>query len=659
MSKNGDGNRKRMTRKGASDCSLSNILFNLGKGNKMAGDDLEEMLLEMIDEKEQESNNKEEQPRTKETYFSDLYKSDWCRQLGLDDEDITIISNLWCRYLDAHYECKVKSILDATYDNSAQGYQHMDRISSLLKKGLIAASTDSRIENLWAGFFFASVDRFLYKHSVMLSMDMIEFISGRKKEILPMQYRPFADQNDHLYSWIGIWDTAWMIFSNSIEHCEFGHKWVIEQNPLIKQMLELQHAREAATPFPLRYKEFCDKYALKDNEILFFTLYMKSDLEEETEPFFGGWHNNPKSYEAMHSGLVNHFRKSNLFRHKLMYVSREGSSVGENESYNHYDISPWAKQALYNDNPSSSKPRQRKEKEIFEEFLEKNKTIELVVPKYKLKNLVLPEKEQQTINRIIAFEKSGTRNKMRSWGVQGWDMGAKGKGFSAIFHGVPGTGKTMAAEAIAKETGKCILKTDSSLILSSWFGQSERNAKEMFNSFNDLCTKTKNPPILLFNEADQLLSTRDAGMGTSADKCWHALQNLFLESLESSGGMIIATTNLLPTLDEAYSRRFDAILEFPIPSRENREKIWKNLMPAKVPGYKTLDFGKVAEYKFSGGQINKVVRNVCLHLASGLAEQEQMTTALVMEFCAKEMQESFEAKDKARKPVGFGKAKGE
>jgi SpoVK/Ycf46/Vps4 family AAA+-type ATPase len=169
----------------------------------------------------------------------------------------------------------------------------------------------------------------------------------------------------------------------------------------------------------------------------------------------------------------------------------------------------------------------------------------------------------------------------------------------------------------------------------------------------ELCDKMQNPPILLFNEADQLLNKRSADTGQGTDKAWNALQNIFLEALEQPKGIIIATTNLISCMDTAYSRRFDIILEFPPPGEAERHSIWKVRRPGKLPGLATLDISRLAHYDLTGGQITKVIRNACLHLASGVSKSKKITTELLVSFCEQEKKQSFETRQNKPATIGF------
>ena len=112
-----------------------------------------------------------------------------------------------------------------------------------------------------------------------------------------------------------------------------------------------------------------------------------------------------------------------------------------------------------------------------------------------------------------------------------------------------------------------------------YVGESEKNVRKIFDDFKELSKKAKVDPILLLNEADQFLSSRTQGPGSSADKMHNQMQNIFLEQIEKFEGILIATTNLLGNIDKAFSRRFNHKIEFKKPGRKQRLRLWQFMLP--------------------------------------------------------------------------------
>ncbi|MFA7448985.1 MAG: ATP-binding protein [Weeksellaceae bacterium] len=179
------------------------------------------------------------------------------------------------------------------------------------------------------------------------------------------------------------------------------------------------------------------------------------------------------------------------------------------------------------------------------------------------------------------------------------------KGVTILLHGAPGTGKTELAKQLARRTEREIMKVDISESKSMWFGESEKLIKRIFTDYTSYSKKCKRTPILLFNEADALISTRQGLDHSNSQQTQNAIQNIILEELENFEGILMATTNLASNLDSAFERRFLFKVEFKKPSVSIRAKIWK----LKLPLLKKKECELLAEeFNFSGGEIDNIVR---------------------------------------------------
>ena len=179
------------------------------------------------------------------------------------------------------------------------------------------------------------------------------------------------------------------------------------------------------------------------------------------------------------------------------------------------------------------------------------------------------------------------------------------KGFACIFHGAPGTGKTETVLQLARITGRDIMEVNISSIKSKWVGDTEKNIKSIFNRYRLYCKRSEVPPILLFNEADAIISKRNENVSTSVDRMENAMQNIILEEMEQLEGILIATTNLTSNMDKAFERRFLYKIEFCKPDLKARTQIWKSM----IQGLTTEEAEMLAdEFHFSGGQIENVAR---------------------------------------------------
>jgi len=179
------------------------------------------------------------------------------------------------------------------------------------------------------------------------------------------------------------------------------------------------------------------------------------------------------------------------------------------------------------------------------------------------------------------------------------------KGFAAILYGAAGTGKTETVLQLAKATGRPIKLVDVPQLRSKWVGDTEKNIKAIFDDYRRACRDSALAPILLFNEADAVLTTRMEGATDSVDKMENSMAAIILQEMEQLEGIMVATTNLAKNLDRAFERRFLYKIEFAKPTPEARMQIWKT----QLKGIGEQDALVLAErYPFSGGQIENIAR---------------------------------------------------
>ena len=179
-------------------------------------------------------------------------------------------------------------------------------------------------------------------------------------------------------------------------------------------------------------------------------------------------------------------------------------------------------------------------------------------------------------------------------------------GFTCLFYGAPGTGKTETVLQLARQTGRDIMQVNVSQIKSCWVGESEKNIKSLFDTYREKVKKSEMTPILLFNEADAIINKRQEGAERAVDKMENSIQNILLQEMENLDGILIATTNLAQNMDKAFERRFLYKIKFEKPTLEARMHIWHEM----IPTLSDADTKLLAEkYDFSGGQIENIARH--------------------------------------------------
>lgn len=225
------------------------------------------------------------------------------------------------------------------------------------------------------------------------------------------------------------------------------------------------------------------------------------------------------------------------------------------------------------------------------------------------KKLFYSEKNDKEISKLtLALQEKSFKNIQSRLKKDGLPIG-----INILLYGLPGTGKTESVLQIAKATGRDVIHIDNSELRSCWYGDSERIVKKVFSRYTEICETYKElgkkAPILLFNEADAILSKRvDVGAGSTA-KVENNIQNILLEEMENMKGIMIATTNLLDNLDSAFERRFLFKIKFDNPSFDAKRSIWSD----KLPWMNETDVNTLAkEYDFSGGQIDNISRKISI-----------------------------------------------
>ncbi len=160
---------------------------------------------------------------------------------------------------------------------------------------------------------------------------------------------------------------------------------------------------------------------------------------------------------------------------------------------------------------------------------------------------------------------------------------------------------------LARRTEREIMKVDISQTKSMWFGESEKRIKKIFQDYRSYSENWKMMPILLFNEADAIISKRkDIGF-SSVSQTENAIQNIILDELEQFKGIFIATTNLISNIDPAFDRRFLFKIEYHKPSPETIASIWKS----KLNNFNQFNIEHFSHsYPLSGGQIENIVRKM-------------------------------------------------
>ncbi|EJF07879.1 AAA+ family ATPase [Thiovulum sp. ES] len=330
---------------------------------------------------------------------------------------------------------------------------------------------------------------------------------------------------------------------------------------------------------------------------------------------------------------------------QVEYVYEE-KETGEKDTVYYIGLANGILEEIKTGKKAEPENEEEKKRTLLKDIVEEDEQFELVVPEKGLDEVTLSKDTRKVLDTVVKQLDENVVKRLQEWGVQ-----KEGKGISAriIFHGVPGTGKTLTATALAKELGKELLHFDSSKIVSMYVGESEKNVRGIFDSYKNIVEKTGLQPVLFLNEADQFLTGRstDLGGNSSISQMYNQMQNIFLEQIENFEGVLIATTNILENIDKAFSRRFNYKVEFKLPNEEERIEIWKHHLPKNAPFEKKFQVEELAKYKLSGGQIDLVVKNTAFHMAT--EKKPLFTTESFKKEIEREIKSSFDS----QKIMGF------
>ncbi|NER81111.1 MAG: ATP-binding protein [Leptolyngbya sp. SIO1D8] len=232
-------------------------------------------------------------------------------------------------------------------------------------------------------------------------------------------------------------------------------------------------------------------------------------------------------------------------------------------------------------------------------------------------DLVLPEAQFQTLRTVAAQVRQRVKV-YEDWGFSGKNM--RGLGISAMFAGPSGTGKTTAAEILAKSLNLDLYRIDLSAVVSKYIGETEKNLRRVFDAAEG------GGAVLLFDEADALFGKR-SDVKDSHDRHANIEVSYLLQRMEAYQGLAILTTNLKGSLDSAFMRRIRFVVQFTFPDSSQRLEIWRRIFPTATPT-QDLSFERLARLQVAGGSIRNIAMNAAF-LAADDDEPVQMKHLLI------------------------------
>jgi hypothetical protein len=215
-----------------------------------------------------------------------------------------------------------------------------------------------------------------------------------------------------------------------------------------------------------------------------------------------------------------------------------------------------------------------------------------IEPRARLDDVKLADRDKEQLLRLVRH----ARTRGAALGEYGFDSYAnRGLGLAALFHGESGTGKTMAAEAVAAELELALFRVDLSAVMSKYIGETSKNLRRIFDAADG------GGAMLLFDEADAVFGRRSE-VKDSHDRYANIDINYLLTRMEAFGGVTVLATNMKHALDPAFLRRLRFIIGFGFPGQAERKAIWEGVFP-KGARLEALDVDRLARFPLTGGSI--------------------------------------------------------
>jgi len=513
--------------------------------------------------------------------------------LNTDKEETKILQFMLKEYIEGKDDLKVKNIIEEVFSvNDLDALDYIKKFIHLMDEGwIIHSSFGTKTNDLTLLEVFNS--------SVSLSVSFLKLVEKGSLEFIIPEKKPYLDHLEYLqeqFLRIEIYMEIANLRNNfnatsSVKRLQ--SKLNLIENS-IKEKLKL-------TKIELPVFNFIKENELNEKEEIIFLSLLKEEYTSSNE----------NSREMNY--LLNLISSDEIERIKNRNLLDDNSKLISEEILDYDELigafGGYSKIYFINEEILNELIHPRKKHKM--EHIVKDSIFDLIESDVSLKDVVLPKRILEQIDTLLKQNNKKVMNLLKKWGIkQNNEINIK-----IIFYGFPGTGKTLSAKAIANELNKPILSLDASKILSMYVGESEKNVRKIFDEYIEISEKLKVKPVLLLNEADQFLSTRTTASFSSADKMHNQMQNIFLDQFEKFDGILIATTNLLETIDKAFSRRFDLKIKFEKPSFKERVKLWEIKLPKMAEYEENFNIKELAKYALSGAEIELIIKNTALKVA--------------------------------------------
>ncbi|RXJ98182.1 AAA family ATPase [Arcobacter sp. CECT 8986] len=562
----------------------------------------------------------------------DVSKVPFYSQLKCTKEEAKILQYLTKEYITGRDALVVVDVLSEFYD--VKKYEHLykvESIKSLLELGWLVHNSFEHVK-------ISDISKLeLLNSNISLSSAFLKLLEDGSLEFVLPEIKKYSDHLEYLQDQFFKIDLAKqlnMVKRNFDENSP-------NRNRLKSKLLMLENRikeRVKVTDHEIMLENFFKEYSLNEQEQMIFLALLK----EEYSGGDGTIRDMNYLIELISSDDYEKIKYRSLLEESSKFVSKGLIDYDEvltafggiNRNFFIPD------DILYKISHPTKKKNSRTKIKL-DSVIKEQDMFELVSTNKSLDDVVLNEKTRETLDSLLKQVDKNVLNRLKQWGVKEKKRGIEAR---IIFYGFAGTGKTLTALALAKSLKREVLSFDCSKILSMYVGESEKNVRNIFDTYKDLVQRTKTEPILLLNEADQFLSSRSTASNSGSEKMHNQMQNIFLEQIERFEGILIATTNLLESIDTAFSRRFNYKIEFKKPNFEQREKLWQKLLPETLPISEDFDIKELLSYELTGGQIELIIKNTAYKVA--LEDEPIFTVNSFKEQIEKELKGNFDSENK-------------
>ncbi|MDR0468214.1 MAG: AAA family ATPase, partial [Campylobacteraceae bacterium] len=445
---------------------------------------------------------------------ADVEKAEIFLHLKCSQEEAKILKFILRNYLEGNIEVSVNDILQEIFgEEKYKALEKIGLVKNLIDLGWITQNNFSQIKISEYSLLE------LYSSSISLSHTFLKLLEDGNLEMILPEISPYDDHLEYLkdqFFRIELYQKLSQVKQNSNQNSPGIYRIKTKLQLLESRIIERLKVTTKEVLIENIFKEH--SFDLKE-QIIFLAL-----LKEE----YSGEFENLREMNTL-IGLVSFDEYERI---KNRAYLEDGSKLVESGVINYDEMFTAFGGITRNFYISEDilqnimhPDKEKKGKKIkLDMLIAEQDMFELIEPKTNLDSVVMSKKTEELMNNILKQVDKVVVARLREWGVKDKKKGVDAK---IILYGPPGTGKTMTALSLAKSLKKQVLNFDCSKILSKYVGESEKNVRNIFDTYKELTNKTKTEPLLLLNEADQFLSSRSTDNSGSAEKMHNQMQNIF------------------------------------------------------------------------------------------------------------------------------------